>query len=187
MRDPGNNYLKAWAGEYEETPFFFEQTSDVGRRLVAWSEQPEQIQEAFYAIIENLPWDTNVLLKICVGKDGDNAPLWSRFHGRVSRSRLIEVIQANEKYVFSDGSHQLCVKDPDSERCLAFDEHGIFFLYGPLPEDVAKFKAFGFEERYAEPIFSMPHFQRTHVDTEQMEQKFVAALQLEPANSDLDK
>ena len=187
MRNPENNYLKAWAPEYNETPFFFEEKSDRGTRLVAWSEESQQTQQALYSIIESLPWDVDVLLKICVGNDANSKPLWSRYHGNISRSRLIEAIQANEKYVFSDGMHQLCAKDPESDRYLAFDDHGVFFLYSPLPSDAAIFRTLGFEERYAEPIFGNPHYQCAPPGSEQMEQKFLAALQLEPANSDLDK
>jgi hypothetical protein len=187
MREPGNNYLKAWAREYEETPFFFEQKWKGGVRLIAWSEESDQIQKALYAIIESLPWDIEVLLKVSAGDGPDGKPLWSRYHGNVNRSQLLEVIQANERYVFSDGSNQLCVKDPNSDRHLAFDEHGIFFLYSPLPLDTELFEKLGFEQRYAEPIFAMPHFKRALEDSEQMEQKFVATLQLNRANSDLDK
>ena len=114
MRDPGDNYLKAWAKEYEEAPFFFEQKTDRGTRLIAWSDEPKQTQRAFYALVESLPWEVEVLLKICVGRDSADKALWSRYHGTLDRSRLIKAIQANERYVFSDGMHQLCLKD--SER-----------------------------------------------------------------------
>ena len=107
--------------------------------------------------------------------------------GTVDRNQLLDVVKANEPYVFSDGMHQPCLKDPGGDRYLAFDDHGIFFLYLPLPEDSELFKALGFENRYAEPIFGVPHFQHTAADSEKMEMKFITVLALEKANSDLEK
>ena len=188
MRDPGNNYLKAWSGEYEERPFFFEEKSDLGTRLIAWSEEPEQTQRAFFAIIDTLPWDMAVLLKICVGRNEEqHKSYWARYHRVLNRSELIRAIQANEKYVFSDGMHQLCLKDPEGDRCLAFDDHGILFIYSPQPSDAELFRGLGFEERYVEPLYAKPHYQITPKNSEAMQQKFVADLQLETVESDLDR
>lgn len=187
MRDPGNKHLKAWAEEYTEAPFFFEQESKYGPRLVAWSEEPDQTKRAFYAIVDRLPERVEVLLKISVGKSPEDKPLWTRYCGIVKRDELLEVVKANEPYVFSDGMHQLCLKDPASDRYLAFDDHSIFFLYLPLPEDAELFKTLGFENRYAEPLFGVPHFQHTAANSEKMEMKFITVLGLQKANSDLEK
>jgi len=187
MRDPGNKYLKAWAGDYEETPFFFEEKSERGSRIIAWTDDPDQTQRTFYALMESLPWDVNVLLKICVSTDENDQPLWSRYHGLVDRSSLIKAVEINDEYVFSNGMHQLCVKDPDGNRYVAFDDHGIFFLYSPFPTDAQLFRTLGFEERYAEPLYAKPHYQCAPKNSDIMEQKFVADLQLQAAKSDLDK
>jgi hypothetical protein len=187
MRDPGNSHLKAWAEDYTEAPFFFEQESKYGPRLVAWSEQPGQTKQALYAIVERLPDVVEVLLKISVGKSAKDKPLWTRYMGKVARHELLQVVKSNEPYVFSDGMHQLCFKDPGSDRFLAFDDHGIFFLYLPSPEDAEMFKRLGFENRYAEPLFGVPHFQHTAADSEKMEMNFITKLGLEKANSDLEK
>jgi hypothetical protein len=163
MRDPGNNYLKAWSGEYEERPFFFEEKSDLGTRLIAWSEEPEQTQRAFFAIIDTLPWDMAVLLKICVGRNEEqHKSYWARYHRVLNRSELIRAIQANEKYVF-------------------------LFIYSPQPSDAELFRGLGFEERYVEPLYAKPHYQITPKNSEAMQQKFVADLQLETVESDLDR
>ena len=187
MRDPGNNHLKAWAEEYAEAPFFFEQESKYGPRLVAWSEEPEQTKRAFYTIVERLPEIVEVLLKIHVGKSPEEKPLWTRYMGNTGRHDLLRAVKANEPYVFADGMHQLCLKDPASDRYLAFDDHGIFFLYLPSGEDAELFEMLGFENRYAEPIFGVPHFQHAAGDSEKMEMKFITALGLKKANSDLEK
>jgi hypothetical protein len=188
MLDQGNNNLKACASEYEETPFFFEKTSERGTMLVAWSGDRQHVRSAFYAIVERLPWDVNVLLKIAVAEGpSSNKPLWVRYHDRVDRSRLIKAIENNEEYIFPDGMHQLCVKDPESDRYLAFDDHGIFFLYQPLLEDAEFFETLGFKQRKAKLLFEIPHFHITPRNSEGLAKKFIAELQLDMAESDLDK
>src|SRR5579863_4944642 len=138
-------------------------------------------------MVDRLPQVIEVLLKISVGKSPEDKPFWARYCGTVKREELLEVVKANEAYVFSDGMHQLCLKDPGGDRYLAFDDHSIFFLYLPLPEDAELFKALGFENRRAEPLFGFPHFQHTAADSEKMEMNFITALGLQKANSDLEK
>ena len=185
MREPGENQIKAWSRDYEETPFFFEQKSKTGPRLIAWAEDPTLTKGVFYKILDAFPQEIEILLKIEF-REPNSKPLWSRYYKLVEKSLLIDEIRKNETYVFSDGSHQLCVKDPNTSRYLAFDEHGIFFLYSPTAEDVRVFRSLGFEPRYAEPIFSKPHFQHTPPEAEKLEMKFVTALRLEKANSDIE-
>ena len=186
MQEPGENQIKAWSREYEETPFFFEQKVKAGRRLVAWAEDSGLTKKAFYAILESLPATIEVLLKIEFRENVESKTLWSRYHGMVEKWRLTSLVHQNEIYVFSDGAHQLCLKDPNSNRYLAFDEHGIFFLYSPTTEDIEAFRSFGFESRNAEPIFSKPHFQHVTPEPEKLEMKFLSELELTKANSDLD-
>jgi len=123
---------------------------------VAWSEEPDQIKKALYTLLDNLPATIDILLKISAGKNSDGKTQWSRFVGQVERWRLAQIIQQNEMYVFSDGMHQLCFKEPESNHYLAFDEHGIFFVYSPTSADAEVFRSLGFEQRYAEPIYSIP-------------------------------
>jgi hypothetical protein len=186
MRDYSANRLKAWAKDYEEAPFFFVQESEYGKRLVAWTEEAEQAKRAFYGILELLPQCVDVLLKSSTGKEADGKPKWARFHGVIDRWLLSRTVQENEIYVFSDGMHQLCVKDPESDHYLAFDDHGIFFVYAPTETDAELFRSLGFEPRCAEPIYSKPHFQVTPPNSEILEAKFVGELKLEKANSDIE-
>lgn len=186
MRDPENNLIKAWAKEYEEAPFVFEQESEFGNRLVAWSEEPKMNRNAFYGLVKLLPKKLAVLVKISAGSNDGGEPIWSRFHGEVDRKKVINVIEQNEIYVFSDGMHQLCLKDPASDRYLAYDDHGIFFVYSPTAADKELFQELGFEQRFAQPIYSMPHFQHVPPNPEGLEMKFISELGIERTHSDLD-
>lgn len=186
MREPSKNSLKAWAREYNEAPFYFVQTFKQGVRLVAWSDEPRQIKTAFYQLVDLLPVTVEVLLKISVGTEGNGPRNWSRFHAKIGRRDFSRVVRENEDYVFSDGMHQLCVKDSKSAHFLTFDDHGIFYIYLHTPADVEVFRSLDFEPRSAEPIYSIPHFQHVSPNSETLEMKFVTELGLERANSDLD-
>ena len=186
MKDPGANHIKAWAKDYDEKPFSFVEAAEHGKRLIAWSENEDQIKKAFYGLLDSFPTEVEVLLKISLKTDSNEKPLWTRYHGQIDRWKLFKIVSENECYVFSDGMHQFCIKDKDSGRYLAFDEHGIFYLYGPSAEDIKFFEQLGFENRYAEPIFSIHHFQHVPKDPEKLEMKIVADLGLTRANSDLD-
>jgi hypothetical protein len=186
MHEPGENLIKAWSREYEEAPFFFEQNVPAGHRIIAWAEDSALTKRAFYQILEGFSQIIEVLLKIEFRDKAEAKPLWSRYHGTIDKWRVVHIIQENEVYVFSDGSHQLCLKVPQGDRYLAFDEHGILFLYSPTAEDAAMFRSLGFESRYAEPIFSKPHFQHVPPEPEKLEMQFLTQLGLAKANSDLD-
>jgi hypothetical protein len=186
MREPGENQIKAWSQEYQESPFFFEGNVKAGHRLIAWAEDCALTKKAFYRILESFPQSIEVLLKIEFRDSAETKPLWSRFYGVVDRWQVVKVIQDNEVYVFSDGSHQLCLKVPESDHYLAFDEHGIFFIYSPTAEGVAVFRSLGFASRYAEPIFSKPHFPHIPPESEKLGMRVLTGLGLAKANSDLD-
>lgn len=179
MKDRSPVGIKAWVKQYEESPFFFEETSEFGTRLVAWTEDAVQVKQTFYAILDEFPQIVDVLLKICTSRSPDGETEWSRFHGVVNKTLLTNIVQENEVYVFTDGMHQLCIKDPESERYLAFDDHGIFFFYDYNSADVEIFRSHGFEHRAAKLLYSTPHYQITPPNSEKLEIKFVAELGLE--------
>ena len=183
MREPLGNGIKAWAPDYHELPFCFEQTFEKFTRLVAWSDDPAQIQRAFFASLDLLTDPVEVLLKVAAGQAEDDAePLWNRFCGLLRRESVAAAVRANEFFVFSDGAHQLTVKDPAREHYLTLDEHGIFFVYAPGPANYGVFRTLGFAERESPLIYAQPHFQRVSSDT-LLQRQFVQALGLLPTTS----
>ena len=183
VKDPTGNSIKAWAKEYDESPFFFEQESRYGKRLVAWTDDPDQIEKAFDALLNLLPETVGILLKVCIGKTEKNQPIWSRYHGNTGRLKALQVIRQNKKYVFSDGTHQLCLRDPNGDHYFALDEHGIFFVYGATTADADVFKVCGFEHRCAEFLYPTAHFHHTDADSESLQARFVEELGLSKLES----
>lgn len=180
MHEPTGNGIKAWAPDYHESPFCFEQKFEALTRLVAWSDEPAQIQRAFFATVELLPDPAEVLLKVAAGEAEDGEPLWTRFNGMRRREAFARAVRANEFFVFSDGAHQLTVKDPAREHYLTLDEHGIFFVYAPAPAYQDVFRSLGFAGRQAPLIYARPHFHRVSPDPT-LQRQFISALGLLPA------
>lgn len=181
MREPAGNGIKAWAPDYHESPFYFEEKFEKFNRLVAWSDDPAQIQRAFFATVDLLPDLVEILLKVAAGQADDGEPLWKRFSGVKRRDAFLAAVRANEFFVFSDGAHQLTVKDPAREHYLTLDEHGIIFIYEPAPAHRDVFRTLGFADREAALIYALPHFQRVSDDTT-LPRQFMAALGLLPAS-----
>ena len=178
MREPANRQLKAWAKEYEEAPFCFEQDFDGGSRLVAWAEETEMVKAAFYRVLRSMSETVSVKLRICAAKAEDQKPRWLIYEGDVNRQQAETIFHQHENYVFADGMNQLWLRDLSARRYLVFDDHSVFYLYFPRPEDDAVFRSIGFQDRFADPIFSQPHFHCTESCSEGMEMEFVQALGL---------
>ena len=186
MREPGNNLIKAWSREYNEPPFYFRQNFDQDSRLVAWTEEPEMIRAAFYRILESMAKIISVKVKICTEKTDDGKTIWTIYQGDLAKSVALDTIRQNEAYVFSDGMHQLWIKDTEARRYLVFEDHGVFNLYFPNSGDEELFRSLGFQNRFANPIFSAPHFHCTANSSETVEMKFVSDMRLKffSANSE---
>jgi hypothetical protein len=184
MDQPPQNALKAWASEYGVRPFFFIQTSQARKRVIAWSGDAEQVKSAFYRLLEHFPFDVEVMLKIMFSLE-DQEPQWQKFHAHVNRTQLIQAVQQNELYVFSDGMNQIWIRDTETKEYFAFDEHGIFFIYSGSTAFSETLTELGFQEKYEDPIYSRSHFHHRPAQLEYMEMKFVSELNLKKVDSDL--
>lgn len=160
MSTPAASGIKAWAPGYAETAFCFEQRFEALTRLVAWSGVPIQIRQAFDALVATLPDPLEVLLKVEAGRAEDGEPLWWRFSGVKRRAAFEAGVVANEFFVFSDGAHQLTVKDPAREHYFTLDEHGIFFVYAPTATQREALDRLGFAAREAPLLHAWPHYHR---------------------------
>jgi len=177
MREPAGSGLKAWAPDYPEEAFCFLQQFDALHRLVAWSPEPARIQQAFFGLVDALPDPLEILLKVEAGRAEDHEPLWQRYSGIKRREKFCSAVRANEFFVFSDGAHQLTVKDPEREHYFTLDEHGVFFVYAPAEVDRGVFEACGFPARESRLIYEYLHYHRVPANPA-LQQQFIRELGL---------
>jgi len=178
VRDPANNPVKAWSRDYDEKPFFFGQNFPSGSRLIAWAGEIDANRDVLLKIIESMPSSLSVMVKISAERSENGKQTWTIYQGNPNKQTVLGAIRGSEEYVLADGMHQLWIKDVQTGKYLVFEEHGVFNLYFPNADDENIFLSSGFEKRFANPIFSTPHFHRTENNTEQAEMKFVANLGL---------
>jgi hypothetical protein len=176
--------LKARAEDYEPTAFYFVQTSEsAGNRVVAWTPDPAQMKELFYAAVGEFDEGVRLLFKT-TDPDADGEKEWSRYYSECERKEFIEVVQKFEDVVFSDGFNQLCVRELDYSDYIALDEHSILYFYSDNAAFPAICERLGFEKRFESLISSRPHFQREIDDLHSRRKKFIQELRFELIESD---
>lgn len=178
MPDPKNNLVKAWSRDYNEEPFFFGQNFPNGSRLIAWSEESDMSKNVLCKVLKSMSPNLSVIVKISAGQNENGEIIWTIYQGNPKKEVVLKVVRDNEKYVLSDGLHQLWIKDIETGRYLVFEDHGVFNLYFPNSNDETLFLSAGFERRFADPIFSALHFHCAENNSEEVEMKFVSELGL---------
>jgi hypothetical protein len=184
MRNFPENSVKAWADDYRADPFYFVQTSADRTRIIAWSGNPDQVKNAFYALLDHFPFDVEVILKVMLSPE-QNEPQWHKYHAEINLSKLTDGICKNESYVFTDGTNQFWVRNPETKEYFAFDDHGVFYIYSDSPTFPELFGSLGFQEKLMSPIYSKPHFHHRPADVKRLERNFVSDLNLEKVASDI--
>jgi hypothetical protein len=137
------------------------------------------LKQLFYRILQTFTTNVEILLKIekeC--KSGEQQ--WNRYYGEVSIDRLQKIIKSNEKYVFQDGSNQLCVKRSDTGEYIVLDDHGILFIYSGSLCFAELCKEAGLEERLEKLIYASGHWHRSPKDADKLANKFIRDLGLKP-------
>ncbi|MBI1307217.1 MAG: hypothetical protein GC181_11495 [Bacteroidetes bacterium] len=68
----------------------------------------------------------NPLIKIRELDDPGN-PV--EFDGQLTKDNLIAALDKYAEFIFHDGYHELMIRRPDTEEYIAFEVHGLIFLY----------------------------------------------------------
>lgn len=143
-------------------------------------------RDVLLKVIESMSASLSVMVKISAERSEDGKQTWMIYQGEPQKQTVWNAVHRNKEYALADGMHQLWIKDIKTGRYLVFEDHGVFNLYFPSADDENIFLSSGFEKRFADPIFSTPHFHRTENNTEQAEMKFVTDLGLVLTNSNSD-
>ena len=92
-------------------------------------------------------------------------------------------MRKNEPFIFSDGAHQLCIRDMNSDEVLALDEQGILFVYSEAPHILELLERNGFENRKEELLYDVPHLHIWTQESRELAEKLIEALNLERVGS----
>jgi hypothetical protein len=177
---------KAFSPSYRESAFCFSPETQAGYRLVAWSPFIEQTKALFYESVDAFTEEIRILLKFRdpeVESENTEDADWTRYVGQARKEEFLSSIRNHEEVVFKDGYSQLCVREGEYSDYFAFDEHGIFFFYSHNPAFRQICEKLGFEQRSAEPIYSVHHFQRQIPDLQEKRLSLIADLVLKPVQN----
>jgi len=116
--------IKCAARGYAPGPFYLVQSNGNEKRYVAGFTDKDRIKLFLFAFIDGVT--DEVLVRIVDGP-GDDDPVG--YTGPVDKALLKRMIDKHELVIFHDGMHDLMIRDAVSGDYLAFDEHGLIYLY----------------------------------------------------------
>ena len=157
--------MKSARNEYSESPFYYTEVFEGAPRTIAWHESTDSQIAIFYELLDLLEDRVEYLFKEDTGET-DGHEKWSRISGGIYKSALIELIQKHEKWFFGDSVFQFCFREPESESYVAYDEHGLFFIYN-MTDCEKTLQKQGLQNVEKELITAKPHWAVRVKDSEQ--------------------
>jgi hypothetical protein len=162
--------MKSARNDYKEKPFYYKEDFEGQRKTVAWDEATESQKKILYGIMDLMDERIEYLFKEDTG-EGDGYSRWSRIIGGIYKTTLLELISSYEKWFFNDSIFQFCFKAPGQDEYVAYDEHGLFFIYGVSGcEEVLK--RIGLKNSKRALIINEPHWSVRPKDSECSLNKF---------------
>ena len=168
--------MKSARNEYKEKPFYFTEIFEGSPRTIAWDESTENQKDIFFGLLSLLEERIDYLFKEDTD-DTNEKDRWIRISGGIYKSDLIDLITLHEKWFFNDSVFQFCFREPDGTDYVAYDEHGLFYIYG-LPQSEDILKKYGLQYRNSELISDKAHWQVRPKDSEKDLETFKVQLKL---------
>lgn len=119
-----NQPIKAASKEYIKDSFHLIQSNGSDKRYVVSIIEKIRIRTLLAGFINQS--EDEIQIKI---RDLDNPEKPIEYSGASSKSRLHELMTKHEDVIFHNGFHDLMLRNPDSGDYVAFDEHGLIFIY----------------------------------------------------------
>jgi hypothetical protein len=116
--------IKCAAKGYNPGPFFLIQEKGDQIRFIASFQNKLSIKEFLQTFIAGI--EGEMLVKI---RDHGDKPKPIDFSGSVTQQKLIEVLDRFEQTIFHDGMHDLLIRNATTGEYVAFDEHGLVYIY----------------------------------------------------------
>jgi hypothetical protein len=116
--------IKCAAKGFKKSPFFLIQSNGEEKRFVASFQDGQKIKQFLILFIDQS--QDELQIKICDFDDKEN-PV--DFEGHATKSKLKAILDKYEEVVFHDGYHDMMLRRPETGDYIAFDEHGLVFIY----------------------------------------------------------
>lgn len=119
-----NKPIKCASKDFKTSPFYLIQSNGSDKRFVASFQDREKIKQFLTSFVDN----TSEKLQIKI-RDFDDRENPIDFSGQATKSKLKTVLDKYNEVVFHDGYHDLMLRRPETGDYIAFEEHGLVFIY----------------------------------------------------------
>ena len=116
--------IKCASMDFKASPFYLIQSNGTDKRFVVSFQDGPKIKEFLTFFIDQ----TLDRLKIKI-RDFDDKENPIDFDGQATKIKLKTSLDKYEEVVFHDGYHDLMLRRPETGDYIAFDEHGLLFIY----------------------------------------------------------
>lgn len=121
---PTDKPIKCVSKDFKTSPFYLIQSNGSDKRFVASFQEGQKIKQFLTLFIE----ETSDELQIKI-RDFDDKENPIDFEGQTAKSKLKHTLEKYEEVVYHDGYHDLMLRRPETGDYIAFDEHGLVFIY----------------------------------------------------------
>lgn len=119
-----NQPIKTVAKEFTNEAFYLIQSNGMDKRYVVSLRDKIRIRTLLAGFINQS--ENEIQIKI---RDLDNPDNPIDYFGLLGKLKLHELMTKHEDVIFHNGYHDLMLKNSNSGDYIAFDEHGLIFIY----------------------------------------------------------
>ena len=116
--------IKCASKDFKTDPFYLIQSNGPDKRFVASFQDEQKIKQFLNLFISRTSDELQIKIRDLDDKEN---PL--EFEGQVTISRLKATLEKYDEVFFHDGYHDLMIRLPETGDYMAFDEHGLVFIY----------------------------------------------------------
>ena len=116
--------IKCASRDFKSSPFYLIQSNGSDKRFVASFQDRSKIKEFLNLFIDQTLDELQIKIR-----DFDDRENPIDFDGQAAKANLKTTLDKYEEVVFHDGYHDLMLRRPETGDYIAFDEHGLIFIY----------------------------------------------------------
>lgn len=119
-----NKPIKCASRDFKSSPFYLIQSNGSDKRFVASFQDVLKIKEFLTLFIDQTLGELQIKIR-----DFDDKENPVDFEGKATKTKLKTTLDNYEEVVFHDGYYDLMLRRPETGDYIAFDEHGLVFIY----------------------------------------------------------
>lgn len=116
--------IKCVSKDFKTSPFYLIQSNGSDKRFIVSFQDEKKIKQFLTLFIDQTLDEMQIKIR-----DFDDKENPIDFEGQATKSKLNATLDKYEEVVFHDGYHDLMLRRPETGDYIAFDEHGLVFIY----------------------------------------------------------